>query len=187
VRSFRALVALTLLLAVSGVKAAAPGDSIYQLDIALTSQGNRATKLDLYRGQPTLVTMFYGNCPNVCPMLIEQLKSAESLLDADQRVRLRVLLVSIDPDQDTPAALARIAREHNVDLERWTLARAEAADVRKLAAVLNVQYRRLPDGSYNHSTVITLLDREGRRVATTSRLGGADPEFQKAIRSALAK
>ena len=186
-KSCWAVMVLSLLLAVSGVEAATPGDSLYQLDITLTSQGNRASKLDLYRGQPALVTMFYGSCSNVCPLLIERLKSAEGLLDADERDRLRVLLVSIDPDRDTPAALAVIARDHNVDLARWTLARADAADVRKLAAVLNVQYRQLPGGDYNHSTVITLLDPEGRRVATTSRLGGADPEFQQAIRQVLSK
>ena len=178
---------LILLLAIPGLKAATPGDSLYQLDITLTTQGNRASRLDLYRGQPTLVTMFYGSCPNVCPVLIEKLKSAEAELVPGERDRLRVLLVSIDPDRDTPAALAVIAREHNVDLTRWTLARADAADVRKLAAVLNIQYRRLPGGDYNHSTVITLLDPEGRRVAATSQLGGADPEFQQAIKKVLSK
>ncbi len=186
-RIFLALMTLTLLLVDAGVSAATPGDSVYQLDITLTSQANRTSKLDLYRGQPTIITMFYGSCPNVCPVLIEKLKITEAGLGAVERARLRVLLVSIDPDRDTPAALAVIAREHGVDLARWTLARADAADVRKLAAVLNVQYRKLPGGDYNHSTVITLLDPDGRRVATTSRLGGTDPEFQQAIRQALAQ
>jgi len=182
---------LLLMLALFGMAAQAesitPSDSIYQLHTALTSQANHSVTLDIYRGQPTLITMFYGSCPNVCPLLIETLQSIDKALDATDRGQLRVLLVSIDPDHDTPEALSVVAKNHRIDLSRWTLARASAVDVRKLAAVLNVQYRKLPNGEYNHSSVITLLDRNGRSVATTSRLGGVDTEFLKVIKTALGK
>jgi protein SCO1 len=114
-------------------------ESIYQLDVALANQSNQAIRLDVYRGQPTLITMFYASCPNVCPLLIQTMQSMEKSLGARDRNAVRVLMVSIDPERGTPAALTTLARSHHVDLSRWTLARASAADVRKLAAVLNIQ------------------------------------------------
>ena len=70
-----------------------------------------------------------------------------------------------------------MAGRHRADLARWTFARVSEAGVRKLAAVLNIQYRQLPDGEFNHSTVISLLDSEGRIAAQTSQMMRLDPEF----------
>jgi len=46
--------------------------------------------------------------------------------------------------------------------------------VRTVAALLNLQYRQLPDGEYNHSTVIALLTPQGEIEASSSKLGTAD-------------
>jgi protein SCO1/2 len=165
---------------------ALPGDSIYQLRLPLSSQDGDAIGLDVYRGHPTLITMFYGSCPFVCPTLINSIQHMEGKLDAPSRGRLRVLLVSLDPERDTPAALGELAKRHHADLTRWRFAQTPEAEVRKLAAVLGVQYRKLPDGSFNHSTVITLLDRDGRIAAQTSAIGRLDEDFVKQLGEATA-
>ncbi len=162
-----------------------PSDSIYQLNVALTNQDGKAIKLDVYRGHPTLITMFYGSCPNVCPLLFETVELTERSLNPKLQSQLRVLFISIDPDRDTPKALASLAKSHHADTARWTLAQANATDVRKMAAVLNVQYRKLPNGEFNHASVITLLDAEGKIVAKTSQLGSIDPEFMQSLKSSL--
>jgi protein SCO1/2 len=71
--------------------------------------------------------------------------------------------------------LRELADTRHIDTSRWTLARTDAAGVRKIAALLNVQYRRLPNGDFNHSTVIALLSSQGEVAASTSILGHADP------------
>ena len=53
--------------------------------------------------------------------------------------------------------------------------RADSADVRTIAALLNVQYRQLPGGEFNHSTVITLLSPLGVVETSSSKLGTPDP------------
>lgn len=177
---------LLLACVITSAQAATPGDSIYQLNIPLTDQSAAATTLDRYRGQPVVISMFYGSCPHVCPMLISTIQRYERELPEARRGRLRVLMVSIDPQRDTPARLAEVAGRHRVDGKRWTLARADAAAVRKLAAALNIQYRELPDGEFNHSTVLTLLDPSGRIVRQTSSMGKPDAEFSDALKAATA-
>jgi SCO1/SenC len=93
-----------------------PSDSIYQLRAQLTTQTATSAGLDLHRGHPTLISMFYGSCPAACPMLITALQVYESHLDEPSQARLRVLLVSFDPQRDTPEQLDRLARLHRADL-----------------------------------------------------------------------
>jgi protein SCO1 len=127
--------------------------------------------------------MFYTSCKFFCPMLIETIRDVEAKLSVEERANLGVVLVSIDPEHDTVQVLKRVADERGIDAARWTLARTDAASVRKLAAVLGIQYRALVDGEFNHTTAVVLLDADGRIAARTTRLGNADAAFVKRVRS----
>ena len=147
----------------------------------LTDQrGNTSTLAD-WRGKPVIITMFYSSCQFVCPRIVEALKRTEENLDP-QRVPVPVLMVTFDPVRDNVATLKAMAEERRIDSKWWTLARTDARNVRKLAAMLGIQYRELSSGEFNHSSVIILLDAEGRVVGKTSTLGEADPAFVKLVR-----
>ena len=80
----RSLLRWSMLLACAAVGAAPqagdPPASIYQLDAALTNQDGKTHGLDVYRGHPVLVTMFYGSCPAACPLIIDTLRATEKEL-----------------------------------------------------------------------------------------------------------
>lgn len=151
-------------------RSALPGDSLYQLQLPLLDQEGASLGLDHYRGSPVLISMFYASCTSACPLLVQDLVSLEQGLPEAQRQRLRVLLVSLTPERDSPADLVEVAKRHGVDLARWTLAVPPPGRERELAAALGIVYRPLPDGQMNHSSVITLLDPEGRPVASLEGL-----------------
>lgn len=149
-----------------------PDDSIYQLETALETHTGATTTLAVHRGHPTIVSMFYANCPMACPMLIQEVQRLEAGLSEDDRAELRVLLVSLDPGRDTPELMSGVVQTHQLDAGRWTLARpADEAAVREVAAVLGIQYRALADGEMNHSSILTLVDRQGRIQARIDGLG----------------
>ena len=156
-----------------------PANSIYQLSVPFTDQQGRTSKLEDWRGKPVMISMFYSSCQFVCPRIVEALKRTEEGL----ATKVPVLMVSFDPVRDDTAALKAMAEERHIDAKRWTLARTDARNVRKLAAMLGIQYRELPSGEFNHSSVIILLDAEGRVVGKTSTLGEADPAFVKLAKS----
>ena len=186
-RSFLALLATLLLAGVAGAAPASlPGDSVYQLDVALHDQDGRELRFPSLAGSPRVVTMFYANCPYVCPMIIDALKRTEHGLDAPARARFHALLVTLDPERDDVAALRAVADKRKLDAAHFTLVRSEAHDVRKLAALLGIQYRQLENRDFNHSSALVLLDAEGRVLARSSRIGEADPEFVAAVQAALA-
>lgn len=168
-------------------RAPLPRDSVYQLPLQLTAQDGRQFRWGDRRGKPQLVAMFYTSCQYICPLIVDSGKAIEHGLDPAARGRLGILLVSMDPVRDTPAALLAVLRQRKLDPQRWTLASPAAGDVRQVAGVLGVRYRALDDGEFNHTSALLLLDADGRIVARTEKVGSiADPEFLAAVRKATA-
>jgi protein SCO1/2 len=114
-------------------------------------------------------------------LLIDTVRATERAVPVTLRSQLRVLLISIDPEHDTVANLQALARTRRIDTTRWTLARTDAATVRKIAALLNVQYRKLPDGSYNHASIISVLTPQGVIARQSSVLGKPDPALVEVL------
>jgi len=157
-----------------------PGNSVYQLQARLVDQDGRAFEWSALRGNPLLVSMFYSSCEMVCPLIFETVQRTLKALPAPQRSALKVLMISFDPARDTVAVLKKTAELHGCDAQ-WTLARCDDTTVRKIAAALGIQYRRLASGEFNHSSVIEFLDEEGRIAARSGTLGSVDPAFVSSI------
>ncbi|MDZ4813052.1 MAG: SCO family protein [Pseudomonadota bacterium] len=167
--------------------AALPADSIYQLESTFSDQYGKQFQLAERRGKPQLVAMFYTSCKYVCPLIIDSVKGVEHALTESERSGLAILLVSMDPARDDTAALRSVFDKRKLNPTRWTLARADVAAIRKFAAVLGVRYRALIDGEFNHTSALFLLDAEGRKLASSARLGAIpDAAFLAAVRAALA-
>jgi protein SCO1/2 len=149
--------------------------SIYELPIELVDSRSRVIGLDVARGKPVLVTMFYASCSVACPLIISEVDQVIEELPADARGDVQVLLVSFDAERDTPEKLGSLARERKLDDARWTLATANDADARALAAVLGIKYRKLANGEFAHGSTIVVLDAEGHPVARTDSLGQRAP------------
>ena len=162
-----------------------PGDSLYQLNVSLTTQQGKQVPLAAFRGHPVLITMFYASCVGVCPTIAFTMRRMEAALTPPQRRALRAVMVSFDPEHDSNRALAEFARLSGLDDSRWSVTRTPAKNVRDLAAALGVRYRPLPGGSFNHTTLITLLDSEGVPKAHTEQLSTLDPEFMHRLREIL--
>jgi protein SCO1/2 len=183
----------SLLLAVAGSLAAAPAkapslpaDSVYQLPLRLTDQHGKSWDWGRKRGQPQLVSMFYSSCQYICPLIVESGKAVQRTLTPAQRAKLGVMLISMDPARDTPRRLAQVVRERRIEDARWSLASPAADAVRSVAGVLDVRYRQLSDGEFNHTSVLILLDADGRILARTEKIGSAvDPAFIAKVKAAL--
>ena len=159
--------------------------SIYPLNVTLTDQNGEPFKLSDARGQPVLISMFYSSCEAVCPMIFETISMTLRQLSITERRHVRVVMVSFDPARDTVPVLKKTADARGAN-EQWTLARGTEADVRQVAAVLGVQYRRLASGEFNHSSTVMLLDGEGQIALRSNTLGAVDPKLVQALHRMIA-
>jgi protein SCO1/2 len=81
-------------------------------ELALTDQDGEVRDISADRGRVVLVTFLYTRCPDVCPLTTELLRRSLDRL-GDRAKAVRILAVSVDPANDTPAAVRRfIARHH---------------------------------------------------------------------------
>jgi protein SCO1/2 len=137
--------------------------SVYELEGAWRDQTGAVRSLASWRGTPVLLAMIYTHCTATCPLAVSEMKRIAAL-DPD----VRFVLVSLDPARDDVERLAGYAAERALDPSRWTLLTGSDADVRDLAATLDVRYRRVTPEDLAHSNLITLLDPEGRVVRQAS-------------------
>ena len=92
----------------------------------LTDQtGKRVTDQD-FRGQFLLLFFGYTNCPDVCPTALQIMAAALDKLGANAR-RITPVLISVDPDHDTPALLASYVASFHPRLIGLTGSPAEIA------------------------------------------------------------
>ena len=129
----------------------------------LTDSSGRRVSERLLRGKWTAIFFGYTSCPDVCPTTLTALGQAVAALGGKAR-DLQVVFVTVDPDRDTPAQLARYLSAASFPKGTIGLT-GSAAQIAAVARAYRVYYKRIPDGatySMDHTAVIYLMDPEGR-------------------------
>jgi len=144
--------------------------SIYDLGSTWRDQHGMERRLASLAGRAQVLAMVYTHCTSTCPLAIAEMRRIEAATDTS----VGLVLVTLDPDHDTPAVLAEYARMRELDAARWTLLTGADDDVRELAATLGVRYRRLSPAELAHSNTLTLIDAAGYVVHQQQGLGERD-------------
>jgi protein SCO1/2 len=140
-------------------KGVAPGDLVP--DFALTDQTGKLTRLSQFRGEPVAITFAYTRCPvaTACPMTMTKFARLNAALTARRFGRL--LSVTVDPENDTPAVLRAFASKIGADPARWKFLTGDPGAVARAAESLGVLY--YPDrGQIVHSQTVAVVDPQGR-------------------------
>jgi protein SCO1/2 len=170
--------------AAAAAPARADGYSLYDLPSAWRDQRGDVVRLPALAGKVRVVAMVYTSCQATCPLIVADLKRVERMLPPDRRDDVGFVLVSLDPERDTPGRLAEWAERTGLDPARWTLLSGDDEAVRELAATLDVRYQPQPDGELAHTNGLTVLDRAGGVAHRQLGLGDTDPTT-RAVRSLL--
>jgi protein SCO1/2 len=124
------------------------------------------------RGKVVLLTAMYTRCVHTCPLVMAEAKSVVAGLTAEQRADLRVVVVTLDPQNDTPPVLATQAAYHGLETPLWHLVTGEPPIVERALDLMNVARRRDPaTTAIEHANLFLLIDRRGR-LAYRFTLGG---------------
>jgi protein SCO1 len=136
-------------------------------DVQLTDQSGKAVKLADFRGAPVLMFFGFTHCSSVCPAALHQLRQLERQHGAELG-KTRIVIVSVDGERDTPAAMETWLRPLSANFVGLTGAPAR---VQNMAAQFSAAFYKLPGqsaGEYSleHNSQIFLLDGKGRLRAT---------------------
>lgn len=138
-----------------------PEQSLFHLRGEWSSHRGEQFLLEEFSGSPLVIVMFYGNCTDVCPILIQDAWKLYSTVREGLRDDVNVLAVTFDTENDTPESLMEYARYEQLDIDGWHFVTASPATVRQLATALGVQYRKRSDGMYDHSNLVSVIRPDG--------------------------
>ena len=133
----------------------------------MDTRGARTSPREL-RGHPTLVFFGFTHCPDVCPTTLALLASVQKqvALQNERMAGLKVALISVDPERDTPEQMGKYLASFGGDLIGLT---GSAPEIVKTTRSFGVAFARvdLPGGSYtmDHSAAVFVLDSQARIVA----------------------
>lgn len=135
----------------------------YGRGLGITDTEGKVRRLEDFKGEVTLVFFGFTRCPDVCPTTLMRLRQARAAVGADAD-RIRVLLVSVDPERDTPEALGAYVR--NFDPSFVGL-RPEPAELPKVVKAFHAIAEKVPVGdageyTVDHSGTIYVYDRANR-------------------------
>ena len=83
-----------------------------------TGAENYSLLEDRAKAKPAVTLVFFGftHCPDICPSTLKRIADAMKDLSPEQRARLRVLFISIDPARDTPEKSRDYARKFHPEM-----------------------------------------------------------------------
>lgn len=159
--------------------------SIYNLPSKWANQnGNNIVMKDL-KGKVLVMVMIYTSCKAACPRLVADMRNIESRLPSEIKDKVKLILISIDPEVDTPKRLKAFAIENKMDTPQWEFLRSTEENTREFAAVLAVNYKKIAPLDFSHSNIISVFNTQGELVFQQEGLGvNSDATVNKIIEEA---
>ena len=127
--------------------------------------GKTVTDADL-KGKWSLVYFVYTHCPDACPTALNDISIALDEL-GPKRSAVRPVFITVDPERDTPDVLKSYVTSFDAPILALTGTPQEIAQAAKGYRVYYAKHPE-PGGDYSmdHSSVIYVMDPEGRFTAS---------------------
>jgi protein SCO1/2 len=132
------------------------------LEFSLTGPNGEVVESSSLHGTPVLIFFGFTSCPDVCPTTLAQLKLAIKTL-GENAAGIQVVLVSVDPDRDTPEVMKRYTASFGPWLLGLTGSDEALTSLRESYGVYAAMESSDTKGSYNvmHSAAVFAFDASG--------------------------
>ncbi len=149
---------------------------------AMTSHLGRAVTEKDYLGKP--IAMFFGftNCPDICPTVLLRMTEVMAKLGPDAD-KLQVVLVSVDPERDTPDVLKSYIAQFD---PRFSAMTGTPEQLAAFAKGYRFVYKKVPlqgnEYTMDHSAGVYLYDAKGGFVGTLDPHEADDVVLKKIVK-----
>jgi protein SCO1/2 len=145
------------------------------LEFSLTGPEGEVVNAGSIRGKPALLFFGFTSCPDVCPTTLTQLSVIIKKLGS-QADDIQIVLVSVDPDRDTPEVMNSYAATFGPWLLGLTGPEEALSALRKTYGVYAAMESSDEKGTYNvmHSAAVFAFDANGRARLLISDVTDSD-------------
>ena len=130
--------------------------------VTMTNQDGQPVTINELKGKWSLLFFGYTFCPDICPTTLAQLRQIKSELPKDVVGKLQIVLVSVDPNRDTPQQLKQYLGYFDPEFQGVT---ASVDDIQKLANAVSIPFipadTSKPNYTVDHSGNLALLGPDG--------------------------
>lgn len=105
--------------------------------ISLTDQDGKPIAMNELKDKWSLLFFGYTFCPDICPTTLAQMRELKGLLPEAVRDRVRIVMVSVDPNRDTPQQLKQYLGYFD---PAFLGATGELASIQKLANAVSIPF-----------------------------------------------
>jgi protein SCO1/2 len=131
-------------------------------DFRLVSHTGQRVSLSDYRGKLVLLYFGYTFCPDVCPATLSEIAGAMKLLgeDADD---IQLVMISVDPERDTPEKLAEYVAHFNPSFLGVTGTQDEISEIATFYGIFYEKNEGSAATGYlvDHTATVTVVDQDG--------------------------
>jgi protein SCO1/2 len=119
----------------------------------------------------TLMAMVYTHCPDICPMTTYNMYLVQQRLPKNLQNKVEFVIISFDPNRDTPEVLKKFAEIRDISFDHWTLLSGNAQNTKEVMLKFDIKaiptdstYDKNGELSYNviHTDRISLIDQDGK-------------------------
>jgi len=133
----------------------------YGKALDLTDHTGKARHLRDFRGKAVVVFFGFTHCPDVCPTTLAEMAQVVKALGPDGD-KVQVLFVTVDPERDTPEALAKYVTAFD---PRFLGMYGDLDATRRAAKEFKIYFEKRKEGnsySVDHSAQSYVIDPQGR-------------------------
>ncbi|MDB6142527.1 MAG: SCO1/SenC family protein [Pseudomonas sp.] len=131
-------------------------------DLQMTDQNGKPVAISDLKGKWTMLFFGYTFCPDICPTTLAELRQIKSELPKEVVSKMQVVLVSVDPNRDTPQQLKQYLGYFDPDFRGLT---GSVEDIQKLANAVSIPFipadTSKPNYTVDHSGNLALLGPDG--------------------------
>ena len=99
-------------------------------EFSLRDHRDRAVTQDIFTGKVSVVDFIFTRCPDICPMLTQQLADLRAGLPNDPA--LAFVSISVDPEHDTPERLTAFAKLHKALQPNWLFLTGNSDEMKRV-------------------------------------------------------
>jgi protein SCO1/2 len=133
-------------------------------DVSLIDQHGSAVSLASLKGKPVLIDFIYTSCASTCPMLTAKMAAIAHQLGPALGADVTIVSISLDPEHDTPAELAKYAKSHDANEPGWIFLTGSPAQIDQVLDAFKLRRTREGDGTITHSISAFLLGPDGHQL-----------------------
>ncbi len=151
----------------------------------LNQDSAKVTYPDFVKGNPSFLAFIFTHCPDICPMITNNLQRIQRKLNEEGISDVRFVSITFDPDRDFPSVLKKFASVREINFDRFSFLTAEKKIVdslrhqlKYLAIAGDTTYSedKKPNYFFVHTDRIYLLDKNGNVVGNYK---GSEVDLEK--------